>query len=262
MNDSFNRLISIVNKLRSKNGCLWDREQTLESIRENIIEEAYETVEAINKNDHQLIKKETGDLLLQAVFISQIASEKKKFDIRDVINEVIDKLIRRHPHVFKNVKVKSTDQILHNWENIKKNEEQKNNRDSILKDIPDNLPALLKANKVQSKVERFGFRWKSVKSPVKKLKEELKEFIDIVSDGSSKEKIEEEFGDVLFTLVNIGRFYKISPELALNKAIRKFKKRFNFIEKKVKKENIDLAKSNIQDLEKLWKKAKKNQKKQ
>ncbi len=261
MQDSFKKLIGIVNKLRSKNGCLWDRKQTLRSIRENIIEEAYETVDAIDKNDYQLIKKETGDLLLQAVFISQIAGEKNKFNIKDVINEVIDKLIRRHPHVFKNVKVKNTEQVLHNWENIKKNEEGKNKQESILKNIPGNLPALIKANKVQSKVERFGFKWKSVKGPIKKLKEELKEFIDAVNNGCSKEEIEEEFGDILFTLVNIGRYYKISPEQALNSTIKKFNKRFRFIEQEVKKENKSLKEFELQDLQCLWKKAKINLKK-
>ena len=261
MQDSFKKLIGIVNKLRSKNGCLWDRKQTLRSIRENIIEEAYETVDAIDKNDYQLIKKETGDLLLQAVFISQIAGEKNKFNIKDVINEVIDKLIRRHPHVFKNVKVKNTEQVLHNWENIKKNEEGKNKQESILKNIPGNLPALIKANKVQSKVERFGFKWKSVKGPIKKLKEELKEFIDAVNNGCSKEEIEEEFGDILFTLVNIGRYYKISPEQALNSTIKKFNKRFRFIEQEVKKENKSLKEFELQDLQCLWKKAKINMKK-
>lgn len=261
MQDSFKKLIKIVNKLRSKNGCPWDRKQTLNSIRENIIEEAYETVEAIDKNDYQLIKKETGDLLLQAVFISQIAGEKNKFNIKDVINEVTDKLIRRHPHVFKNVKVKNTDQVLYNWENIKKNEEGKNKQESILENIPGNLPALIKANKVQSKVERFGFKWKSVKGPIKKLKEELKEFIDAVNKGCSKEEIEEEFGDILFTLVNIGRFYKISPEQALNSTVKKFKKRFRFIEQEAKKENKSLKEFKLQDMERLWKKAKEDQKK-
>ena len=260
MQNRFSKLVNIVEKLRGKGGCAWDKKQTLQSIRENIIEEAYETVEAINKKDYHLIKEEAGDLLLQAVFISQIANEKNKFNMTDVVEEVTEKLIRRHPHVFENVKVNGQDQILHNWEKIKRSEKGKKEHDSILSDIPESLPALIKAKKVQSKVERFGFKWDSIKYPIKKLKEELNEFICNIKNKRSQSEIEEEFGDIIFTLVNIGRFYNISPEAALNKTINKFKKRFNYIEDKVKAENKDMIKMNVSELEALWKEAKGNNK--
>ena len=257
MTDNFIKLTDIVDKLRGPGGCLWDRQQTLRSIRQNIIEEAYETVEAINTNNYNLLKEEAGDLLLQSVFISQITKEKNKFNINDVIVDVTNKLIRRHPHVFKKIKVRNTDHILQNWEHIKKEEKTKGENDSILSNIPDILPALLKANKVQSKVERFGFRWDSIKYPVKKLKEEIQEFIEEIKRKKvSKKKAEEEFGDILFTLVNIGRFYKLNPEEALNKTIRKFKKRFQYIERKLKKEKKNLSDLKIHALEKLWQEAK------
>ncbi len=256
MQNQFKKLISIIDKLRSKNGCTWDRKQNLRSIRDNIIEEAYETVEAINNNDYQSIKEEAGDLLVQAVFISRIAEDKNKFNINDVVNEAIDKLIRRHPHVFDDHKANNTKQVLANWESIKRAEKKEGEDNSILSNIPDILPALLKAKKVQNKAERSGFKWDSVKSPIKKLKEELKEFISVVEKKGLKEKIEEEFGDILFTLVSIGRFYKISPEAALNRTIGKFKRRFNYIEQKLKKDNRSIKEFKLSGLVNLWKEAK------
>lgn len=257
MENDFKKLLKIVEKLRGRNGCPWDRKQTLDSIRENIIEEAYETVEAIDKKDFQLLKEEAGDLLLQAVFISQLAQEKKRFSIQDVIKEVTDKLIRRHPHVFKDKAVKDTDDVLKNWEQIKKDEKGMKQDGSVLNNIPAILPALLKANKVQSKVERFGFKWHTIDYPIEKLKEEIKEFIhEIEQKEVSFSKMEEEFGDILFTLVNIGRFYKIDPEVALNRTISKFTERFQYVEKKMKIHDKSISELKADDLEKIWQEAK------
>ncbi|MBU1076854.1 MAG: nucleoside triphosphate pyrophosphohydrolase [Spirochaetes bacterium] len=257
MKGDFNELADLVEKLRGKDGCPWDREQTLKSIRHNIIEEAYETVEAINSDNYDLLREEAGDLLLQSVFISQLTKEKNKFDINDVIKVVIDKLVRRHPHVFNNVQADDTKEVLSNWEHIKKEEKNLEGYASILDDIPPILPALLKANKVQSKVERFGFRWDSIIYPVKKLKEEVNEFIvEVENEQVSPNRIEEEFGDILFTLVNIGRFFKINPEEALNKTIRKFITRFQRIEEKLKGEERNISDLDIDTLEKLWIEAK------
>lgn len=234
MLNSFQNLVNIVDKLRSKNGCPWDKQQTLKSIRANIIEEAYETVDAINKKNYLQLKEEVGDLLLQVLFVSQLAKEKSKFSIKEVIQGISNKLINRHPHIFGDQKVKNTKEVLYHWEQIKKKE--KNTKSYSLTDIPLNLPALLKAKKVQNKVERLGFKWPSIKFPLHKLKEELNEFICEVKNNK-KINMEEEFGDILFTLVNIGRFYDIDPEEALNKTINKFIKRFHYVEKKANKLN-------------------------
>jgi len=246
-------LIKIVAKLRSKNGCPWDKKQNFKSIKEPLIEESYEVVDAINSKDFNKLKEELGDLLIQIVFLSQLSKEKKYFNINDVIETAVEKLKRRHPHIFGSVKVKGVKDVLKNWEKIKKSE---NNNKYILDGIPNILPALLKAKKVQNKVSRFGFDWKNVEGPMEKLNEELKEFKNAVK-SNKKNKIEEELGDIIFTIVNIGRFYHINPEEALNKTVKKFIKRFNYIEKKIKESGKSITDVSLEEMDSLWDEAKK-----
>ncbi len=256
MSKQFDKLVKIMKQLRGKNGCPWDRKQNFKSLRMNVIEEAYETVDAINKKNFKKLKEELGDLLLQVVFLSEIAEEKNKFNVNDVIKEVSDKLIRRHPHIFGNIKVHSASEVLSNWEEIKHKEKSKKEQKYILNDIPEILPALLKAYKTQNKAKRFGFSWKDVNEAIKKFKEEEKEFLTAIKNNK-KSKIEEEFGDLLFSLVNIGIYYKINPEESLNKSIKKFKNRFNKLENILKRKKINLKDLSYTEKLKLWKEIKK-----
>lgn len=252
MKSELEKLSSIVAKLRSKDGCPWDKKQNFKSIREPVLEESYEVIEAIDLKDYKKLKEELGDLLIQIVFLSQLAKEKKYFELSDVIKTACDKLIRRHPHIFSNLKVRGAKEVLKNWEKIKKSE---NNSKYILDSIPNNLPALIKAKKVQSKVARFGFDWKDVKGPLEKLTEEVKEFEKAV-ESNKKLKIEEELGDILFTIVNIGRFYNINPESALNRTIAKFIKRFKYIEDRIKKEGKSILNTSLEELDNYWEESK------
>lgn len=253
MSHRINKLVSIINTLRGKNGCPWDKKQNFKSIREHVLEESYEVIESINLKDYNKLKEELGDLLIQIIFLSRLAEEKNYFNINDVIETASDKLIRRHPHIFGNIKVRSTKQVLRNWERIKKSENS--DKKYILDDIPNYLPALLKAKKVQNKVSRFGFDWKRIDGPVKKLKEELSEFIEAIK-SKKKNEIEDELGDILFTVVNIARFYSINPEEALNKTIKKFIKRFNFIEDSLSKKGRNISESSLSEMEHFWNQSK------
>jgi tetrapyrrole methylase family protein/MazG family protein len=223
--EKFENLIGIVAKLRSPDGCPWDREQTLESLRHYIIEEAYETVDAIDGGDDEEIACELGDLLLEVLLTSQIASEEGRFDVSDAIESIADKLIRRHPHVFGDVTVSGSDEVLVNWERIKDTEGSAPRR-SVLERAPRAFPALLLANKVSKVASREGFDWPDADAVVDKIEEEAKEFREALDRGATAQA-EDEIGDLLFAVVNLARFLHVDPENACRKATEKFARRYD-----------------------------------
>ena len=247
---AFERLLDIMDELREK--CPWDRKQTFETLRHLTIEETYELGDAILDNDLEEIKKELGDLLLHIVFYSKIGSEKKAFDMADVANQISDKLIHRHPHIYGETDVEDADQVVKNWEDIKLKEGKK----SVLEGVPKSLPALVKAYRIQDKVSGVGFDWDQKEAVLEKVKEELDELRTEIDAGDSK-KIEAELGDVMFSLVNYARFLKVNPENALERTNKKFIKRFNYIEEKAKKSQRKVSELSIEEMEILWQEAKK-----
>ncbi len=256
--DTFPDLIRLMSKLRSKKGCPWDREQTHKSLLPYLIEEAYEVLDTIEISDDEKLKEELGDLLLQIVFHAQIAKERRKFDIYEVIKHLSDKLKTRHPHVFGKKKAISSEEVLKNWEHIKLSTTGVKNR-SVLSGIPRHLPALLKAYRVQEKVARFDFDWKRADEVFSKIEEE----IDELKRASRKKRIkqtemEEEMGDILFSWVNLCRHLNINPEFALGKTIDKFVKRFNYVEKQLKRKKIPLKEAGLPLLDSLWEEAKRS----
>ena len=249
---AFERLLDIMDELREK--CPWDRKQTFETLRHLTIEETYELGDAILDNDLEEIKKELGDLLLHIVFYSKIGSEKKAFDIADVANQISDKLIHRHPHIYGETDVEDADQVVKNWEDIKLKEGKK----SVLEGVPKSLPALVKAYRIQDKVSGVGFDWDQKEAVLEKFKEELDELRTEIDAGDSK-KMEAELGDVMFSLVNYARFLKVNPENALERTNKKFIKRFNYIEEKAKKSQRKVSELSIEEMEVLWQEAKKTE---
>lgn len=250
--EAFDRLLEIMDELREK--CPWDKKQTLESLRTLTIEETYEMADAILKNDLQELKKELGDLMLHIVFYAKIGSEKNAFDITDVINGINEKLIRRHPHVFGNVDVQDSKEVEENWEQIKMQEKDRKN--SVLSGVPDSLPALVKANRVQQKVRGVGFDWDERKQIWDKVKEELDELQHEV-ETENEEKIEAEFGDLFFSLINAARLYNVDPETALERTNKKFINRFNYLESKTLQKGISLKEMNLDEMNIIWEEAKK-----
>ncbi|BDU51491.1 nucleoside triphosphate pyrophosphohydrolase [Haliovirga abyssi] len=248
-NKSFETLIEIMEILRGPGVCPWDQEQTIESLKPYLIEETYEVLEAMSEEDHKL-KDELGDLLLQIVFQSQIKKEINSFDVYDVIEAINEKLIRRHPHIFGNVKVKDSEEVLVNWDRIKKEEKSHKNRKSALDGIPKNLPSILKAYKIQHKAAKVGFDWENLEGALEKMDEEIEE-LKVEHKNQDKEKFENELGDVMFSLINVARLAKIDPDEALRKTIKKFTKRFRYIE-----DNTDIEKADLEAMEKLWEEAK------
>jgi MazG family protein len=248
---AFEKLLNIMDELREK--CPWDREQTLESIRPLTIEETYELSEGILDNDLELIKKELGDILLHIVFYAKIGSEKKAFDITDVINGLCDKLIYRHPHVFGEVKVKDTNEVLENWEQLKTKEKDGNK--TILSGVPKVLPALIKANRIQEKVKAVGFDWEVRSQIWEKVEEEMNELKAEIS-AHNQDKMEAEFGDLFFSLVNAARLYNIEPETALERTNRKFMKRFGYLEEKTIKQGRSLKDMSLDEMNVIWEEAK------
>lgn len=251
---SLERLVTIMEKLRAPNGCPWDREQTHESLRPYVIEEAYEVVEAIDQQDPRLLADELGDLLLQVVFHAQVAEEKGSFTLDDVINAICEKLTRRHPHVFADTEVKSVDDVITNWDAIKRKEYLNERRESVLDGVPKNLSPLLKAEKIQKKAAKVGFDWPDSKGAWEKLYEEIREFEDALKVDSHQ--LEEEMGDILFSLVNVARFYEISPEIALNKTVNKFIFRFRYMEQKASELGVDITQLSLAQMDALWDQAK------
>jgi len=250
-------LLEIMAKLRDKqSGCPWDVEQTFESIAPHTLEEAYEVVDAIERDNMDNLKEELGDLLLQVVFHSQMAKEQKLFDFNDVVGSICDKLIRRHPHVFGDADIKTAAQQTEAWDAIKEKEQQeKNEPNSILNGIAIALPALLRAYKLQKKAAKSGFDWPSVAPVLEKLEEEIAE-LKMAIAAKDKENMEEELGDMLFVCVNIAKHLDINPEDALRYTNRKFEKRFYFIERELDRQHRDIKEASLQELDDLWDKAK------
>lgn len=245
------KFVEIIEKLRSPDGCPWDREQTHLSLRENLIEETYELIDAIESNNTEYLKEELGDVLLQVVLHSQIASEESRFNIDDVAKTVTDKIIRRHPHVFGDINVKNTDEVLVNWEKIKRKE--KPERQSALAGVTMSQPALMTAMHLSKKAIKVGFEWPNVESIWACLKSEIEEFKQAV-ELNDMDKIEDELGDILFSVVNVARWHKVDAELALMRANKKFTGRFQIMEKLAEK---DLREYSQDELEELWQTAKK-----
>ncbi|MEM8763933.1 MAG: nucleoside triphosphate pyrophosphohydrolase [Bacteroidota bacterium] len=246
---AFARLLNIMDELREK--CPWDRKQTMQSLRHLTIEETYELGDAILENDLEEVKKELGDLLLHIVFYAKIGSEQKAFDIADVAHGICEKLISRHPHIYGNVEVEDEDDVKRNWENLKLKEGKK----SVLEGVPQSLPALVKANRIQEKVAGVGFDWEEPQQVFAKLTEELDEFQEEVKKGDN-EKMEAEFGDVLFSMVNYARFLDINPENALERTNKKFIKRFQYLEKKAKEGGKTLKEMSLAEMDVFWEEAK------
>lgn len=247
---AFERLLSIMDELREK--CPWDRKQTIESLRHLTIEETYELSDAILANNYEEIKKELGDLMLHIVFYARIASESNKFNIADVLNSICDKLIARHPHIYGDVKVKSEEEVKTNWEKLKLKEGNK----SVLSGVPNTLPALIKAWRIQEKARGVGFDWENKQQVWDKVMEELQEFKTEADKDNNENNIEEEFGDLLFSLVNYARFMGINPEDALEKTNKKFIKRFTYLEQETKKDGKNLSEMTLEEMDVYWNKAK------
>lgn len=247
---AFNRLLDVMDDLREQ--CPWDRKQTFESLRPLTIEETYELGDAILDNDLEEIKKELGDILLHIVFYSKIGSEKNAFDIGDVANEICDKLISRHPHVYGDVKVENEEEVAQNWEKLK----IKEGRSSILEGVPRSLPALVKAWRIQEKVRGVGFDWDNTEQVLEKVEEELNELKQEIKD-QNQDKTEAEFGDFLFSLINYARFIGVNPENALERTNKKFIQRFQFIENQAKKNHKELKNMSLSEMNEFWVKAKK-----
>ncbi|MCK9411388.1 MAG: nucleoside triphosphate pyrophosphohydrolase [Prolixibacteraceae bacterium] len=250
--EAFGKLLNIMDELREK--CPWDREQTNESLRKLTIEEVYELGDAVLENNVQEIKKELGDILLHIVFYAKIGEEQGSFDIGDVINHLIDKLIYRHPHVFGSTEVENSDQVIRNWENLKLTEKGRNKR--VLEGVPMALPALVKANRIQEKVRGVGFDWEYKEQVWDKVKEELDELEVEVKAGKKKE-MEEEFGDLIFSIVNAARLYGIDPESALERTNQKFIRRFNYLEEKTLLKGKSLQEMTLEEMDVYWNEAKK-----
>lgn len=247
---NFPRLLKIMDELRE--GCPWDRKQTIHSLSHLTIEETYELTDAILQEDYEAIKGELGDLLLHIVFYAKIASEKKKFDIEDVIEGICKKLIDRHPHIYGNVKVENEEQVKQNWEKLKLKEGKK----SVLEGVPNGLPALIKAQRIQDKVAGIGFDWEKTEQVFEKVKEEISEF-EVESESQNQEKMEAEFGDIMFALINYARHKNINPERALELTNKKFIKRFQYLEKETSKQNLNLQDMSLEEMDKYWEEAKK-----
>lgn len=244
---AFERLLDIMDELREK--CPWDKKQTFESLRMLTIEETYELADAILSGNVSDIKEEIGDLMLHMVFYAKIGEESNSFDISDALNDVCDKLIKRHPHIYGDVKVENEDDVKRNWEQLKLLEGKK----SVLSGVPDSLPALIKAYRMQEKTSKVGFEWENAEQVWEKVEEEIQEFKEI-SDSGDQEKLEDEFGDILFSLINYARFKNIDPESALARVNNKFKFRFEFIEKNAQR---PLTEMKLEEMDALWNEAKK-----
>lgn len=247
--EKFDELLQIMRKLR--NECSWDKVQTFDSIKAATLEETYEVIEAIDKQNYNELKNELGDLLLHIVFYSVIAEEKNIFTIEEVIGSISDKLIRRHPHIFSDVKVDNNKDIERNWETIKMGE----GRESILEGIPKTLPELQKSNRMQEKVAKIGFDWENKADVWKKVIEEIEEMHESEKNGD-KDLLEKEMGDVFFALINYSRFLGVNAENALRRTNTKFVKRFQFIEEKLKENNKSITESSLKEMDKFWEESK------
>jgi len=251
--EAFKELYDIVIKLRSPGGCPWDIEQTPSSLRGSLVEETYECLEAIDENDPSHIAEELGDLFLLATMISYMHEQEGKFSVADALSNVSKKLIRRHPHVFGEVKVKDSAEVLSNWAEIKVKQEGRKPKDSVLDEVSGGLPPLDRAFKLQKKAAKTGFDWQNIEGVIEKIKEEL----DEVRAAKNETETEEELGDLLFSVINLCRFLKIEPSAALNRTNNKFIERFKYVEKKMKETGQEMKKENIDIMDKYWNEAKK-----
>lgn len=252
--DEFRRLLEIMKELRTK--CPWDKEQTFESLRTLTIEETYELADAILKDNKKEISKELGDLLLHIVFYAEMGNETQDFDIYDVTKNLCEKLIYRHPHIFGDVEANSPEKVMQNWENLKLKE--KGGNKTVLSGVPVSLPALIKAHRIQDKARSVGFDWEEREQVWDKVNEELNELkVEIAS--MDQNKMEAEFGDLMFSLINAARLYNINPENALERTNRKFIQRFNYLESKTISLGKDLKKMSLSEMDEIWEEAKKNE---
>ncbi|WP_420400344.1 nucleoside triphosphate pyrophosphohydrolase [Flagellimonas sp.] len=247
---AIDRLLTIMDELRA--GCPWDKKQTMQTLRHLTIEETYELGDAILDNDLEEVKKELGDLLLHIIFYAKIGSETQDFDIGDVANGIAEKLINRHPHIYGDVKVQDEEEVKQNWESIKLKEGKK----SVLQGVPNSLPALVKANRIQEKVAGVGFDWEQPEQVFEKVQEELSELQEELKQGNA-DRLEMEFGDVLFSMVNYARFLDINPENALERTNKKFIKRFQYLEQKAKESGKTLKEMTLDEMNVFWEEAKK-----
>ncbi|HUP66046.1 MAG TPA: nucleoside triphosphate pyrophosphohydrolase [Thermoanaerobaculia bacterium] len=250
----FDELVALMTKLRAPGGCPWDREQTLETLRPFVIEEAYEVVEAIDSGSRDSLREELGDLLLQSVFLAEVAREEGTFDIGDVIGSIHDKLVRRHPHVFADVVAKNADAVLSNWEKLKSREREAKDQ-GVLSGVPASLPALLKAHRLTEKAARVGFDWEKTSEIFDKIEEEVGELREAVEQGE-RSRIEDELGDLLFALVNIARRMGIDSENALQQTNRKFIRRFEHIESSLRQKGRTVDSASLAEMDELWNEAK------
>tara|TARA_B110000285_G_scaffold225051_1_gene282703 strand:+ start:183 stop:980 length:798 start_codon:yes stop_codon:yes gene_type:complete len=247
---AFNRLLNIMDELREQ--CPWDKKQTLESLRKLTIEETYELADAILDKDLTEIKNEVGDLMLHMVFYAKIADEKGAWDIADALNSICEKLIFRHPHIYGDVKVENEEDVKQNWEKLKLKEGKK----SVLEGVPSSLPAMVKATRIQEKVRGIGFDWDNKDQVWGKVQEELHELKEEIDGGLSPEETENEFGDLIFSLINFARFIDVDPESALERTNKKFRKRFMLMEEEIGKENKSLHDMNLAEMDVYWENAK------
>ncbi len=246
---ALDRLLTIMDELREQ--CPWDRKQTFESLRHLTIEETYELADAILDGDHKAMEGELGDLLLHVLFYAKIGSEIQVFDMASVANAICEKLINRHPHIYGDIKVVDEEEVKKNWEQLK----LKEGKESVLSGVPNSLPAIIKANRIQDKVAGVGFDWEAPEQVFDKVKEELDELSEAVTQGQ-KEEIESEFGDVLFSMINYARFLGLDPEAALERTNKKFIKRFKYLEQQVKAQNKTLKSMTLEEIDVYWEQAK------
>lgn len=251
---SFDELVALMTRLRSPDGCPWDRKQTLPSLKPYVIEEAYEVVDAIDRDDRAALMEEIGDLLLQAVFLTELTREEGTFDVYDSITSIHDKLVRRHPHVFGDVVAGDAEAVLVNWEKLKRDERQAENK-SVLSGVPQSMPALLKASRLTEKAARVGFDWRRTEDVFDKLDEEMAELREAVASGETS-KMEEEIGDLLFTIANIARKVNVNAEEALQSTNRKFMRRFESMESQVREQDRNLDQLDLEEMDRLWDEAK------
>jgi len=260
MSRNFDRLVEIMERLRGEQGCPWDRKQTRDSLKPYLIEESYEVLEALEEKDPVKIKEELGDLLYQILFHAQISKEAGEFDIEDILTAGSEKMVRRHPHVFGDKKAEDADEVLKQWEAIKK-AEKGDERKSVLEGIPPHLPALLRAHQLQARAARVGFDWEHADQVFSKVIEEMKEFEEAFQ-AKDHRGMEDELGDLLFALVNIGRFIEVNPEDALRKSISRFISRFRHIEEEIARQGKEWADVSLEEMEMLWQEAKEIEKRQ
>src|SRR5215831_1871334 len=261
----FEKLVDIMTTLRGPNGCPWDKEQDFNSLKPMLVEEVYEVLEAVENNDFDGLSEELGDLLLHVLFNAQLAKEAGRFDVDTVIDQISDKLVRRHPHVFGDESASTPEEVIKNWEAIKAQEKAQKLKDrtpeqrSLLEGIPSKLPAIHEAHQISSRAARVGFDWPDIEGIFDKLQEEMSELKDALADQAGdkrRERLEDEIGDMLFVMVNIARYLKIDSESALKRANRKFKTRFRYMEGELAKQGKSLEETPLEEMEALWQKAK------